>query len=439
MTTTDRISARPDNGILFYVRRVPKEVAHLDKRGVIRQSLKTRDLASGTIKARALDESLEAYWAALLQGANADESLARHRAAVDLVASMGFTYRPKKELVAAGLTRDLADRIYAAEALIEQPAADALLGDTGHEEEIRLSTLYDAYAKLRALYISAMSPKQQKQHANQRERAVRYAIAQIGDKALGDISRADVLRYREWWVKKTQTEKLTSDAANKSFANIKGMLTIVDRRHQTEHGLKWMRINLEDTPATKVKQRPPYSNEFVQDDLLAPGALDGLNADARMLVYLMVETGLRLSEACNLRKEDIVLDAKIPYVSVAERNDRVQKTEPSIREIPLVGVSLWAAKQRPGGVPRYHDKGDSLSATINKYLRENGLRPTPRHSVYSLRHNFQDRLLAAQLPDRVQADLMGHEFGRQKYGDGASLEQKLEALNRIKFRWPASS
>jgi hypothetical protein len=90
-------------------------------------------------------------------------------------------------------------------------------------------------------------------------------------------------------------------------------------------------------------------------------------------------------------------------------------------------------------VPRYHDKGDSLSATINKYLRKNGLRPTPRHSVYSLRHNFQDRLLAAQLLDRVQADLMGHEFGRQKYGEGASLEQKIEALNRIKFRWPASA
>lgn len=440
MASKDRVSARPDNGILFYVRRVPKEVAHLDKRGVIRKSLKTRDVVVGTIKARAIDGSLEAYWAALLQGQNATESWTRHRAAVDLVASMGFTFRPTEDLIAGGLrTWDIANRMVTAEAMLDLPVADALLGVTD-AEEIKLSTLYSAYATHRALYISAMSPKQQKQHANQRERSVHYAIAQITDKPLGDITRADVLRYREWWIKKTQAEKLTVDAANKSFSNIKGMLTMVDKALQTEHGLKWMKINLEETAATKVKERPPYPAGFIQDQLLASGALDGLNFEARMLVYLMVETGFRLSELCNLRPEDIVLVAAIPYLQVAERDDRVQKTEPSIRQVPLVGVSLWAAKQIPGGVPRYWDKGDGLSATINKFLRENGLRPTPRHSVYSLRHSFQDRLLAAHALDRVQADLMGHEFVRQKYGDGASLDQKLEVLNRIKFAWspPAS-
>src|ERR1700676_3516956 len=39
------------------------------------------------------------------------------------------------------------------------------------------------------------------------------------------------------------------------------------------------------------------------------------------------------------------------------------------------------------GFPRYRDKSSSLSATVNKFLRVNGFRPTKDHSVYSLRHS----------------------------------------------------
>ena len=43
---------------------------------------------------------------------------------------------------------------------------------------------------------------------------------------------------------------------------------------------------------------------------------------------------------------------------------------------------------RPDGFSRYRDKSSNLSATLNKYLLENGLRPTKNHTVYSLRHSF---------------------------------------------------
>jgi hypothetical protein len=47
------------------------------------------------------------------------------------------------------------------------------------------------------------------------------------------------------------------------------------------------------------KSRSPFEPEFIQTRLLAPGALDGLNEDARLVLYIAADTGLRLSEAVN--------------------------------------------------------------------------------------------------------------------------------------------
>jgi integrase len=90
----------------------------------------------------------------------------------------------------------------------------------------------------------------------------------------------------------------------------------------------------------------------------------------------------------------------------------------------------------PQGFPRYRDKSSGLSATLNKYLSENGLRPTKDHSVYSLRHSFKDRLIGAEAPDSLIDSLMGHKTYKPKYGKGPSLELKLKFMHRIALRPP---
>lgn len=60
--------------------------------------------------------------------------------------------------------------------------------------------------------------------------------------------------------------------------------------------------------------------------------------------------------------------------------------------------------------------------------------PTDDHTVYSLRHSFQDRIENANCSDRMQADLMGHEFGRPRYGDGPEMKRRqafLEESNSL--------
>ena len=77
-----------------------------------------------------------------------------------------------------------------------------------------------------------------------------------------------------------------------------------------------------------------------------------------------------------------------------------------------------------------HDSA-TLSATVNKYLRANGLLETPAHSLHSLRHSFEDRMLAAGTLDRIRRDLFGHRLDRERYGKGASLAHLAELVRRI--------
>jgi integrase len=222
-------------------------------------------------------------------------------------------------------------------------------------------------------------------------------------------------------------------SANKDIGQLSRMLKDVSirRRLNIPEIFKGLRLR-----GQTDRSRMPFETEFIQHKLLATGALDALNEDARYVLYVVAETGMRPSEVVNLQEDAIRLDAKIPYVRVQPDGRRL-KTEDSEREIPLVGVALAAMKLRPQGFPRYRDKSSSLSATVNKFLRVNGLRPTKDHSVYSLRHSFKDRLVAAEAPDSLIDSLMGHKTYKPKYGKGPSLELKVKYLQQIAFKPPA--
>ena len=56
-----------------------------------------------------------------------------------------------------------------------------------------------------------------------------------------------------------------------------------------------------------------------------------------------------------------------------------------------------------------------------------------RHSLCSLRHAFEDRLLAAKVDEWVRRDLMGHRLSREEYGEGAILDNQHEILAPLAF------
>lgn len=426
---------RTDSGYYRYIRRVPADVAHLDRRRWVKQTLKTKDPKLAASKAKIVDASLEAYWTALLAGEDEGDAWARHDAAVKITQSMGFDYLPQEEILVAGRSKVI-DRLLA---LIGQgprkEIASAVLG-TIEKPQPMISGMFDLYMKHKAGDLEGYSSSQLRKHKQPKERAAKYLEEAIGDMPLGDITRHDIIKFRDWWVAKMMKDDLTRDAPNRSFTDIQGMLMAIDGALKTNYRALWGGIRIKEARRAKKKRRPSFANDFIQDKILVPGVLDSINFQARMIFYAQIETGARPSEICNLDPEAIHAWDEIPYIDVTETEDRILKSENATRTIPLVGVSLWALRLCPNGFPKYRNNEDSYSATINKGLKRLGLRPTLRHTAYSMRHSFQDRILAAGATDRVQTDLMGHEFERAKYGEGAAMEQKAELLNRIKFKWP---
>jgi integrase len=223
-------------------------------------------------------------------------------------------------------------------------------------------------------------------------------------------------------------------SANKDVGNISRMMRAINDANQFGLTDVFTRLRIE---GAKDGQRLAFAPSFIQDRILKDGELDALNPEARRIVYLLIETGLRLSEATNLTSETIKLTGPVPHVQVRP-DGRAMKTEFSRRDIPLVGVALEAMKLQPNGFPRYRDKAASLSALVNKSMEARGLRPKEGQSLYSLRHAFEDRLTAVEAPEKVIAVLMGHRWSRPRYGVGPSLDQLASWLKKIAFRAPAT-
>lgn len=180
----------------------------------------------------------------------------------------------------------------------------------------------------------------------------------------------------------------------------------------------------------KHNPRTAYEPEFVRKNILSGDALQSLNDEARAIVVLMACTGMRPSEIVGLRPERILLTEPMPHLQIRP-DGRQLKTDHSRRDMPLVGRALAIMKEFPEGFPRYRERPDSLSATINKALGTAGLRPTPGHTLYSLRHTFKDRLIALRVPERIQGELMDHALREVAYGRGSSLEHRAQWLTQI--------
>lgn len=421
-------------GIWYLIRRVPRDVAHLDKRDIVKVStgIAVADDPRGIRAARAVakaDAELQAYWRGLQDGQSAEVRL-RFDAAQRRANRLGLSYLPAAELAGEPVTeildrlRILTDR----NRYQEESEVAAVLG--GEERpRFKVSDLVAEFEALQKASLRGKSENQVRKWRNPKLRAATNLLKVTGDKLIEELTRSDGIAFRKWWMDRIEAEELDINTANKDFGHVSKMLGTINIAHDLGLPPVFSRLRIE---GGADKQRAAFTAEHVQKKILASGALDGLNDEARHIVWLVADSGLRPSEACNLGQDTIHLNAEVPFARV--RSDgRQMKTAQSERDIPLVGVALEAAKLHPSGFPRYRDKADSLSNLVNKVLENHNLLPTDDHSFYSLRHTFEDRLTAVEAPEKVVAALMGHKWHRPRYGAGPSLAQKQEWLAKIAY------
>lgn len=427
-SASDRITQR--DGIYYYVRRVPTALARLDGRGIVRISLRTDSWAAAVNAAVDAERNLEALWAALAKG-ESQSAWDRYKAAISRAQLEGFVYRSAAELYDA----PLGDLVNHAKAVVgrgaDKSARRALLGAEA-PPAITLATLFDAYEQATVPGQIQKRGDQKRRWKIARESAWNEFVDCVGgDVEFADISRIQSRQYRDWLAARVVGGHINPETANKHMMLVSSIISTMATEYNLEFPALFSKLKLQAIRS----RRPSFTREHVENALLAAGALSGLNTDARLAVYLAAETGMGSEELCSLREEDIRLNGPVPHVRLTPRTGATLKTGFRERTIPLVGVSLLAAQQVPKGLGRYFDRPSSMSTAINKYLRGNQLVPTKKHSFYSLRHSFQDRLNEQKAPERMQADLMGHAFSRETYGDGHPIAQVQEVLAAMAYRF----
>ena len=367
------------NGILYFSRRVPADVRSRFNKDRVIVSLHTRSLPKAQRSAAALSDRLERYWDSI-------------RLEVFHTRELGLSLVQEVE----------ADRSSASVSI--QDALDSYLRLKGAG---RIKTFFQGA-----------------------ERAVGYLTEVTDAEELSSLSASDAARFRDRLIGKG----MTAASVRRVFGTVKAITNLAIR----EYGLACPNV---------------FANVFIPDDERASTRLPipdenlcaiqkecvELDDDVRWLVALISDTGMRLAEAAGLLVSDIKLNADVPHIALRKHPWRSLKTRGSERDIPLVGMSLWAAKrivenQQDFAFPRYTDSSgcnaNSASAAINKWLKP---RVPDGCVVHSFRHSLRDRLRRVECPSDIADAIGGWATAGvgQKYGSGYGLEVKARWMERI--------
>ncbi len=433
------------SGHWHYVRRVPICYTKWDTRGIIRTALRTTSIEVARSRRDSLCEADEHFWASLeaslddvdgeLKLGSQSKMRARYKAACGRAMARGFVYTPANELAQTPELSDLIERIMQVgnKTKNKQQEAEALLGGADMPK-VKLSAAFKIYCDRIAIgEVVNKSEAQKKAWKKSKLRAINNFIKIVGDIHMDSLDRTHARKFYNWWgtrlLPKDGRQGLNPNSANRDLGNLRKLYREYwEYEGQEERQNPFRKLRFKDKNITET---PPFPDKWVQSKILRPNVFDGLNDEARLLVYGLIETGCRPSEVANLLPENICLNHEVPHIRIKPHMERELKSMASNRVIPLVGISLEAFKKAPEGFPHYRDKSALLSASLMKAFRVRGLMPSGEHKIYSFRHSFEKRMLEAGLDYGLRCLLMGHKNNRPSYGDGGSLEYRRNELLKI--------
>jgi integrase len=366
-------------GVYYFRRKVPNDVQQHYERSQIVICLKTKSKSAAIKASRSIASKLDDFW---LQMRIADMDV------------------PASHLLVKGKPKD-AFTSYA-------------------------SSLSDALAT----YCSLKGADRTALFFTAAKRNVGYVLEHLGDRPIDTYSSADAASFRDWLIDRG----LTTSSISRIFGTIRAVINLIIQEHGLDCRNAFANIFLPKKAEEKRKPIPKYEIMQIQKTCLEVGD------ERRLVIALISDTGMRLSEALGLVWGDVRLDHEYPHINLVEHPWRQLKTSGSKRLVPLVGVSLEAIKvMHQQGFstqflfPSYTNEakcnGNSASAALNKWLKQY----TGQGVIHSFRHSFRDRLREAEVDIELTDQLGGWASSTigQSYGSGHTLKQKYNAMQRI--------
>jgi integrase len=207
-------------------------------------------------------------------------------------------------------------------------------------------------------------------------------------------------------------------------------------------------------PVDDAERRDPFTLDqltklFAKSPWGAPWVAGGERPGAYWVPLLCLFHGLRNGEAAGLRVEDIGEEDGVSVIRIRAYEGKALKTKGARGSLPVhpellrLGFLAFVAERRGAGVELLFPEGTANNrGQIGAKLAERfsahvkGLGFTGRRlGTHSFRHNFEDRLRAAELAERTALALARRtEPGSSSvYGSGLSARQKLEAITKITY------
>ena len=368
------------NDTFYFSRSIPSDLQHRFKKRKIEVSLRTKSESKAAKSAAALSDRLERYWDSL---------------------RMEMIYSKELGLSVAPQTK-------------RQDSNDFSLTDA------------------LSLYHRLKGAGKTKLFFEVSGRSIRYLTECLGHDNLSMLKVSDGGQFRDFLFDRG----MSSSSVKRVFSSVRAIVNLAIREQGIAVGNVFSGTYI---PEDALKQkRPPIPMDTLRQ---VQSNCRSLNDEPRWLIALISDTGMRLSEACGLLVSDIHLDTTTPYIDLVEHPWRRLKTEPSKRQIPLVGFSLWAAKQishmgSDFAFPKYcrtnKCNANSASAALNKWLKP---RVPEACVIHSFRHSIRDRLRAVECPTDIIDAIGGWstEGVGQHYGVGFDLKLKSKWMKKLTY------
>ena len=366
------------DGVYYYVRHIPYDLASVYSVTRLCFSLKTKSLKAAIRTSKSVSQRLEDYWLGL---------------------------RLQK---------------------MDIPAIQVVKASDSHPDiSIHLSEACELYLGLKGV-------GKDKVFIRTANRNVEYVIKLLGDRPLSSYSSNEAAKFRDWCIEQGMGIK----TVKRVFSSIRAIVNLAIAEEGLECSNAFAKTYFPEDD--KAQSRQPLS---IEDIKKVQSLCRDIDDEMRWLIALISDNGMRLGEAAGLLKEDIKLDKAIPHIVLKPYPWRSLKTKGSQRCIPLVKESLWASKRlleasndSSFAFPRYCDetgcKANSASGGLNKWLHQY----VPENCViHSFRHSLRDRLRAVECPSDIVDAIGGWKTSGvgQGYGNGYPLEVLERWMEKI--------
>ena len=244
--------------------------------------------------AEKFNSGLEQHWR-VLADRDSKEGVDSYNEARRRARQLGFDYIENAQLVAGPAAERLErlETLVAKDLVNDEGAREAVLG-LKKKPVFKISKIFEEYEAETKDQVLDLSPDQLRIWRNARKRVVKSFVSVVSDKFITELTIDDAIDFRNFWRDRVVQEGIAAKSANREIGQLSGMIKELNilRRLGLPDLFRGLRLKGEVD-----KEPTPYENKFIQNRLLADGALDGLNEALYHLCYCGLGTSaLRDSE-----------------------------------------------------------------------------------------------------------------------------------------------